>query len=306
MTRSKAAERRQERQAEKRKQRLTSLALILIAAAILLLVLIVLATRPADAPIPDGTLTRYEDISQSRTDDGYARLGDHEAPVVVELYSSPACPSCKVFHDEAMDELIERVKAGGIQLIFVPLTTGSITNASGATRAMICATEQGKAWELQDVLFSWQSIFGNQAFTNNRLIAALDALGVNNDNYSACLSSPRPSEVLASAEQAASGLLNYIGTPTIAINGVVPTDENGQVINDSAGILAAIDRAVAQAPTPSGDTASPTTEPTSAGAEAAATAMPTEAATATPVPTEAATATDVPTATLEATATSGG
>ncbi|MCA9902231.1 MAG: thioredoxin domain-containing protein, partial [Anaerolineae bacterium] len=222
-------------------------------------------------------------------------------------YSSPACPSCKVFHDEAMDGLIERVKTGSIQLIFVPLTTGSITNAPGAARAVICATEQGKAWELQDVMFSWQAIFGNQAFTNNRIVAALDALGVNNDNYNACLSSQRPSEVLASAEQAASGLLNYIGTPTIAINGVVPTDsESGEVINDSAGILAAIDRAIAQAPAPSSNTTAPTVEPTSAGAEAAATEVPTEASTETAVPTDAATATDAPTATIEATATSGG
>ncbi|MBE0690834.1 MAG: thioredoxin domain-containing protein, partial [Anaerolineae bacterium] len=272
MTRSKTVERRQERQAEKRRQRFTSLALVVIAAAVLLIVLVILATRPAEAPIPEGTLTRYEGISQTRTEDGYARLGDPSAPVVVEEYSSVACPSCKVFHDEATDALLERVRAGNVQIVYVPLTIGAITNASGAARAAICATEQGKFWELQDVLFSWQAIFGNQAFTNNRIVAALEALGIDTAEHTACLSSERPRDVLFSAEQAASGLLNFVGTPTIAINGVVPTDaESGEVINDSAGILDAIDRAIAaQAPATNVDGVAPTVEPTQASTEAEA------------------------------------
>jgi len=311
MTRSKTAERRQERHAEKRRQRLTSLVLVVIAAAILLIILVVLSTRPAEAPIPDETLTRYEGISQSRTEDGYARLGDPSAPVVVELYSSVACPSCKVFHDEATDALIERVKSGSVQIIYVPLTTGSITNASGAARAVICATEQGKFWELQDVLFSWQAIYGNQAFTNNRIVAALEALGINVDEHTACLNSDRPREVLYSAEQDASGLLNYIGTPTIAINGVVPVDEDGQVINDSTAIIAAVDDAIAKMQGNSGS-AAPTVEPTQAsvGGETSATetveptAMDTPTETAAPTETEAPTATPEPTELPEATATS--
>ncbi|MCC6612159.1 MAG: thioredoxin domain-containing protein [Anaerolineae bacterium] len=304
MTRSKAAERRQERQAEKRRQRLTSLVVVVIVAAILLIILVVLSTQPADAPIPEGTLTRYEGISQSRTQDGYARLGDPSAPVVVELYSSVACPSCKVFHDAATDDLIDRVKSGNVQLIYVPLTTGSVTNANGAARTLICATEQGKFWELQDVMFSWQETFGNQAFTNNRIIAALDGLGIDTEAHNACLNSERPRDVLFSAEQDAGGLLNFIGTPTIAINGVVPVNEDGEVINDAAAIINAIDAAIAQMPSSNGSAAT-TPEPTQASAGTDATVAPTgsEEPTETAEPTTAPTETEAPTEAPEATAT---
>jgi protein-disulfide isomerase len=296
MTRSKAAERRTERQAEKRRQRITSLALIIAGAVVLLVILLVLSFRPADAPIPDGTVARYEGIAQSLTEEGYPRLGDSSAPVIVEEYSSFSCPTCKTFHDEAMATLVERVRGGQMQFIFVPLTTGSVANARGAAAAGICVADQGKFWEMHDAMFSWQAQYGNQAFTNNRIVAGLQALGVDQGAYNACLGSGLPNEVLDRAERDAQGLLNFVGTPTIAINGVVPTNDQGAIINDAATIIERIDQAIAQAGSAaSSPEASPeaTVEPTLQATEAATlVATVTEAeqeATATP-PTEATTA----------------
>ncbi len=304
MTRSKAAERRQERQAEKRRQRLTTLALIIIGAAVLLIILVILSTRPAEAPIPEGTIERYSGLTQTRTDSGFPRLGDPAARVIVQEYSSFACPACQELHEQIKDALVERVRGGQMQLIFIPLTTGSITNANGAARAAICAVEQGKFWELADALFAWQDVFGNQAFTNNRIVAGLAALDIDQGRHSSCLGSSFPSDVLRAAEESAAGLLNFAGTPTITINGVVPVNEDGQVINDAATIIERIDAALAQAggsvpaapELPSGTQAVPTvvateentgTPEASTTPQATPTTVPTAATpTATPQPTD--------------------
>jgi protein-disulfide isomerase len=247
MTRSKAAERRQERVAEKRRQRITTLALAIGGTVVLLVVLVIFSLRPMEAPIPEGTSERYEGVLQGRTDAGYPRLGDATAPVTITEYSSFSCPACKTFHDEAMQALVDRVRLGSIQLVFVPLTTGSIANARGAAAAAICVAEQGKFWEMHDALFSWHGLYGNQAFTNNRIIGGLAELGLDQNVYNACLGSGRPSTVIDSAASDANGLLNYVGTPTIAINGIVPTREDGTVINDAATIITRIDEAIALA-----------------------------------------------------------
>jgi hypothetical protein len=49
------------------------------------------------------------------------------------------------------------------------------------------------------------------------------------------------------AQQQASTLINFVGTPTIAINGVVPVDGDGNPFTDPGDILAAMDSAIAAA-----------------------------------------------------------
>jgi protein-disulfide isomerase len=279
MTRSRAAERREEREAETRRQRRRNTIIAIAAVALLAIIIIVLVTLPAEAPLPENTLTRYTAVSQSRTEEGYARLGDPDASVTVRAYSSFACPVCRTLHDEAMSGLIDRVNSGDMQFIFVPLTLGAVTNGRGAARAAICATEQNKFWELHDALFHWQGLFGNQAFSNNRIVTGLTAVGLDRGQYDSCLGSGRADTVLTAAEQEASALLNFNGTPTISINGVVPVNDENIPIQGAQEILARIDEVIASGAAES--------EPEPVATEEA-TPSPTEAPTveATTAPTE--------------------
>lgn len=250
ITASRTAERRHERERERRRQRLITAVVVIIAVALIVAFALITANQPSEAPIPEAALTRYDGISTSRTTEGYPRLGDPDANVQVAEYSSFGCPGCKAFHDEAIDAIVERVRAGNMALIYVPLwqrSGASVANTQGAARAAVCAGEQNAFWTLHDAFFEWQSLYGNQAFTNSRILTGISALGLDRADFDACIASGRPDEVLNGAQQQANTLINFLGTPTLAINGVVPVDSDGNPLTEASSILTAIDNAIAAA-----------------------------------------------------------
>ena len=242
---SRAVERKQEREQERQRRRLTIVGIVIGGIVLLVVFALLVTSIPADAPVPENAVARYADIEQGQTQEGYPVLGDPNSPVRVSMYSSFDCTHCREFHEGYQQALVERVKAGSMALIFVPLYgTGSVTNGEGAARASMCALQQDKFWAFQDALFNWQGLYVNQAFTANRLQSGAGALNI--DLRNGCISSAETSQVLATARTAAAGLLNFSGTPTITINGVVPTDAEGVVLTDRDAIIAAIDAEIAR------------------------------------------------------------
>src|SRR5215207_5767237 len=175
---SRTAVRREEREKERRRQRLITGVIVAVALVAVAIFIFVIVNAPAEAPIPEGALTRYEDLQQTRTTEGFPRLGDSDAPVQVAEFSSFDCPHCREFHTEAIDQLVDRVRTGNVAVTYVPLYGyGAVSNGQGAASAAVCAAEQNKFWSFHDALFEWQGLYGNQAFTNNRINAAVDAFG---------------------------------------------------------------------------------------------------------------------------------
>jgi protein-disulfide isomerase len=171
---------------------------------------------------------------------------------VVE-YSSFACTACKTFHDEVFPSVVERVRAGDVALTYVPMYSfGSVQNGQGAAWAAICAGEQSAFWPFHDALFNWQGLYGNAAFSQNRLASGIQNLGIDRGQWEQCIGSNLPRTVAESAEADARSQDGFTGTPTIVVNGSV-------VQNDLASIMSAIDQALAVAP-PAVDT-EPTAEP---------------------------------------------
>lgn len=277
-TTGRTAERRKERERERRQRQLITGGIVVVALVVLAVFIFLVVNAPAEAPIPEAALTRYDGIQQTTTEEGYPRLGDPGSPVQVVEYSSFDCPHCRDFHDESIDAILQRVRAGEIAFTYVPLYGfGSVANGQGAAAAAVCAGEQGKFWQFHDALFDWQGVYVNQAFTNNRINAGVDALELDRSAYNACVGSSATNDVLNAARTQAQALLNFNGTPTIAINGVVPVGEDQQPISDSASVLARIDAEVvrlgrsptAQPPTevPVEPTDELTAEPTSEATE---------------------------------------
>ena len=295
-TGSRTVERRRERERERRRQRLIVGGIAVLALVVVAVVIYFIVNAPAEAPIPQDALTRYDGIQETRTELGFPRLGDPNAPVQVAEYSSFGCPHCRDFHDQAIDQIVERVRAGGVAFTYVPLYGyGGLTNEQGAALAAVCAGEQGKFWQFHDALFDWQGLYGNQAFSNNRITAGVDALELDKNAYNACIGSSAANDVLAAALTQAKALLNFQGTPTITINGVIPLDDNQQPISDPTQIMARIDAEIARLGALS------TPEPTSAApVEATAETTP-EMTEATAEATEAAVAPAI-SSTAEATA----
>jgi protein-disulfide isomerase len=184
--RARTVDRRQKRQKQKRQQQRTFALIATVAAVVIAGFLFIIVNQPADAPIPEGTIERYQGIPQSLTEDGFPILGNPNAPVQVVEYSNFSCPSCARFHDSIMDDLVEMVRDGKISLVFSPIASTAGSNAKGAAQAALCVAEQGMFFEYHDALFSWHLAYGNKAFSQNRLKSGLDSFGLSHSLYGEC------------------------------------------------------------------------------------------------------------------------
>ncbi|NWF70415.1 MAG: thioredoxin domain-containing protein [Chloroflexi bacterium] len=289
MSRSRTIERKKEREKAERQQRQRLLVAGLAAVAVVVVVIIILSNLPADAPIPEYTQTRYQGLEVSQSSEGYPRIGNPNAPVVVKEYSSFDCPHCKTFHDDVLPGILERVRSGDVQFIFVPLFgTGGIANGEGAAYASVCALQQGGFWPFHDALFDWQGRFVNQAFTQARMGTAITSLGMDRGAFDACLRSGTPGTVTQTALAEARTVPDFTGTPFVTVNGVAATPPDLATINqtiDQALILARSAQPTPVATTEA--TTQATTEATNEATQAAtteATTAPTTAPTSEPTP----------------------
>ena len=270
---------RQRRQRQRRQSRSTLIIAAMVVVAVVAIAVFVVANQPVEAHIPADLSSAYDGITRSYSREGYPQLGDIEAPVTLEEYASFACPGCQQFHEDSLEAVLERVRAGQVLFTYVPMQTGSVPNAQGASRAALCAGQQGMFWEMHDLLFDWQTRYGNTAFSQSRLLAGVEGLGMRESLFTGCFNSSAISETLNAA------LSEEVSTtPTLRVNGV--TLEAGQALPSSERILQAIDDA-----TPDGwGLPQPSAE---AEADLEGTPEPTdEADTATSAPTAQATATE--------------
>ena len=230
-SRTREARQRRQKQRRQNQRRLALFAIVLV--AVVAVAVLFVSNQPVESYIPEELSKRFEGLERSFSPEGYPQLGDQDAPVTVEEFSSFACPGCQRFHNESLDEILERVLDGQVLFTYVPLQTGSIPNAQGASRAALCAGNQGYFWEMHDVLFDWQTRYGNTAFSQNRLLAGVEALGMNPNAFTSCFNS---SEISATLNEALDE--DVAVTPTVHVNGV--TIESDTVLS-AATILQTVD-----------------------------------------------------------------
>jgi protein-disulfide isomerase len=172
---------------------------------------------PLDAPIPGDVGRAYAGLERGTTDEGFPRLGEASAPVLVEVFSSFACPHCRTFHEEQFAGLLDEIAAGQVQFVFIPIAhigRGAGTAAHGA----LCAGEQDRFWEMHDVLFYWQGRTVGSAFPERRVKLGAENLGLDTAAFNQCMDDSQPEAVLdrARAEFDRRGLT---GTPSLFIDG---------------------------------------------------------------------------------------
>ena len=235
---SRTREARQRRQKQRRQNRWMILLLAIVIVAVVAVAMVVVSNQPVEAHIPPDLTERYDDVSRSFSVEGYPQLGDLNAPVTLEEYASFACPGCEALHSDSFDAILDRVRAGQVLFTYVPMQTGSIPNAQGAARAALCAGRQGMFWEMHDVLFDWQTRYANTAYSQNRLLAGAEGLGLNTTTLTNCFNSAAISGTLNSAMTE-----DVTGTPTVQVNGVTITAERAGGVPSTAEIVKAIDDA---------------------------------------------------------------
>ena len=144
---------------------------------------------------------------------GDPAMGDAGAKLVLLEFSDFECPFCLEYFKTTYRQVIENyVNTGKVRYVFADFPGEKIhPHAFRAAEAGRCANEQGKFWEMHDQLFSRQRDFGTTGFED-----AAHTVGLNEPQFSACLSSGKYSAAVRQAEETTSRL-GVQGTPVFVV-----------------------------------------------------------------------------------------
>lgn len=147
-------------------------------------------------------------------------MGNPNDSIVVEEFSDFQCIACYRFWLNFEPEFIDRyVATGDVLFKYVPFSF--IGNESfQAAEAAYCAEEQGRFWDYHDMVFlNWN---GENAgnFSDRRLVAFAEAIGLETNSFQTCLNSNRyNNEVQEGLRYGRS--LGVNATPTFSVNGKI-------------------------------------------------------------------------------------
>ena len=210
------------------------------------LVIAITQSQPTTPAVLDPTALAagggtYAGIAHGQGADGMFRLGAADAPVEVREFISFGCGHCAHFHDTTFRDLIaNEVKNGEVSVVIVPYTSPSSQALIFASATAYCAGEQGRFWEMNDLLFGWLEQYAGSAFQTDRVLAAIQDLGMDVDAYQTCLQADNTitwlntanNQFMTLAQQYQEDDAQVTGTPTIAINGVPPITGPGDRSGD--------------------------------------------------------------------------
>ncbi|MBQ48013.1 MAG: hypothetical protein CMP10_11275 [Zetaproteobacteria bacterium] len=135
-----------------------------------------------------------------------------DCAITVVEYSEYQCPFC-VRVLPAINRLLSEYK-GKVRWIVRDFPLGFHDRARPAAVAARCGFEQGKFWQMYDILFKNQ-----RALTDENLKTFGKKIGLDDAKYQSCLSNPGPRMALIDKNYRSGEELGVTGTPAFFING---------------------------------------------------------------------------------------
>lgn len=167
--------------------------------------LIILSMRKKASPVDSTRLVR-EDSQQ---------IGSSGAPVTLIEFADLECEACRVAHP-TVKKILEEYQ-GKIHFVFrnFPLHKNSVL----AAKAAEAAGEQGKFWEMHDLLFQKQQEWGEKQTPQTELFMSYaDELKLDKERFSTSLNSAAYTDKINRDKD--DGIASGVqGTPTFFLNG---------------------------------------------------------------------------------------
>ena len=140
-------------------------------------------------------------------------IGPEDAPITIIEFSDYECPYCRRWYDQVFLRLRQEYP-DKVRIVFRDFPLSSIhPNATAAAEAANCAGEQDAYWDFHGKLFTGEGL------NNNLYVQYAKDLGLNVEDFQACLESGRyQSEVQADYKYASD--LGVQSTPTFFLNGI--------------------------------------------------------------------------------------
>ncbi len=154
--------------------------------------------------------------------EGYLR-GDPNAPVTIMEFGDFECPMCASFSAVSEPDMRERIIDVGLanfRYFDFPITSIH-PNTLAASLAASCAADQGKFWEMHDLIYNGQDRWNGQATSNPRKV--LDGyagqLGIDMKVYADCYNTQKNMPRIQANKKAGEDR-GVGGTPTIFIGNI--------------------------------------------------------------------------------------
>jgi protein-disulfide isomerase len=206
---SKRTEAREKRRRRKQRQQFT---FGLVALGVVLL-LVAVAVLPHLQPTEEIVIPQP---IEHPMENGVA-MGDPNAPVTMVEYADYQCSYCWRYSEQTEPLLVKQyVIPGQLYIVFknFALYDSSIPFAEAA----LCAADQNEFWEYHDILYANENTSAADKYSLSRLQAYAEAVGLDVDSFTQCLTDQRHLEdvqqIRAEAESA-----GVDSTPTFFVNG---------------------------------------------------------------------------------------
>lgn len=220
-TKSKRQVIREQREKRQRQQRLITILVVVGAALLVTGLLIAPSIRAATAPV--GEIIKITPEPRPLVD-GKA-MGDPNAPVKVDVWEDFQCPACRDYTQNIEPQIVQNYVATGKVLYtfhhFPFIDDRSASKESDqAANASMCASDQGKFWEYHDYLYANWNSENAGAFSDKRLVAFAEALGLDMSKFNQCFDKNTFKDAInqdfADGQQA-----GVQGTPSVFVNGQI-------------------------------------------------------------------------------------
>ena len=170
---------REKRRRTETRNRLIGIGLIVLGAALVAFFLIYPTLRPVD-------VVTVTPLTRSQVD--FNNVGDANAPVKLEEYSDFQCPYCARFSEDTEQAVLDAyVNTGKVYFTYHSVGEFIGPESSRAAEAAYCAGDQGKFWEYHDYILGNQRGENAGWFSERRLTAFAEALGLDARAFSSCL-----------------------------------------------------------------------------------------------------------------------
>lgn len=169
------------------------------------------------------------------TPEGFAYKGSPEAPITVVEYGDFQCPSCAAFttrQEARFDQ--QYVETGKVRFVYQDFPLPQHNHAVIVAAAARAAGEQGKFWEMHDLLFTRQRAWSASRNIRPLLSSYAEAIGLDRQAFDQALDSGKFTKALEASRQQA-GARGVQATPTFEVD--------GQLV-DSSQLAAAIEQAL--------------------------------------------------------------
>lgn len=176
---SKRERRRERRRQAEQRNRLLTIGAVIIAAGAVAFLLIWPNLRPV------GEIVMPESMERPQAQANAA--GDPDAPIKIDEYGDFQCPFCRAFYKDTEAQLLEAYVATGT-VYFVYHSFGEFIGpeSRAAAEAAYCSGDQGKFWEMHDMIYENQTAENVGDFSNRRLVAFAETLGLNMGEFRNC------------------------------------------------------------------------------------------------------------------------